>query len=172
VKSIAGQSVASFTSLSPSITSIQSILQPTIVPSKPSTRTVQRKQRSDRILSDLWLLTAHVFIKLGKLDEARKAIEEAENVDWILNPQVWCVLGQLLQVEGDLEQAQTAFYKSLVIDPNDVSCRLWLAKSHLSQQSQEIAEGILDVLTKSNGWNCAEAWYVLKKSSFDLCIIN
>lgn len=119
---------------------------------------MQRKQQSDRILSDLWLLSAQMFIKLGKLDEARKAIEEAENVDWVSNPQVWCVLGQLLEAEGDFEQAQTAFYKSLVIDPNDITCRLWLAKSHLLQESQEIAEGILDIMTKSNGWDCAEAW--------------
>ncbi|KAI7888918.1 uncharacterized protein EV154DRAFT_539120 [Mucor mucedo] len=156
-----GNSVASLQSMTPSLMSIQSILQPSVIPTKPSTRTVQRKQRSDRILSDLWLLTAEMFIKLGKLDEARKAIEEAENVDWITNPQVWCVLGQLLEAEGDVEQAQTAFYKSLVIDPNDVTCRLWLAKSHLSQESKEIAEGILDVMTKSNGWDCAEAWFHL-----------
>ncbi|KAF1801193.1 hypothetical protein FB192DRAFT_1384584 [Mucor lusitanicus] len=161
VKSIAGNSVASLQSLSPSVLSIQSILQPSNVPSKPSTRTVLRKERSDRILSDLWLLTAHVFIKLGKLDEARKAVEEAENVDWITNPQVWCVLGQLLQAEGDPEQAQAAFQKALAIDPHDINCRLWLAKSHLAQQSQEMAEGILDMMTKSNGWDCAEAWFHL-----------
>lgn len=99
-----------------------------------------------------------MFIKLGKLDEARKAVEEAENVDWISNPQVWCVLGQLLEAEGDFEQAQTAYNKSLVIDPNDVVCRLWLAKSHIAQSNREIAEGILEILTKSNGWDCAEAW--------------
>ncbi|EPB92511.1 hypothetical protein HMPREF1544_00524 [Mucor circinelloides 1006PhL] len=161
VKSIAGNSVASLQSLSPSVLSIQSILQPSNIPSKPSTRTVLRKERSDRILSDLWLLTAHVFIKLGKLDEARKAVEEAENVDWISNPQVWCALGQLLQAEGDPEQAQAAFQKALVIDPHDVNCRLWLAKSHVAQQSQEMAEGILDIMTKSNGWDCAEAWFHL-----------
>lgn len=144
--------------MAPSLMSTQSILQPSVIPTKPSTRTMQRKQQSDRILSDLWLLSAQMFIKLGKLDEARKAIEEAENVDWVSNPQVWCVLGQLLEAEGDFEQAQTAFYKSLVIDPNDITCRLWLAKSHLLQESQEIAEGILDIMTKSNGWDCAEAW--------------
>lgn len=99
-----------------------------------------------------------MFIKLGKLDEARKAVEEAENVDWVSNSKVWCVLGQLLQAEGDHEQAQNAFHKSLVVNPNDVACRLWLAKSHLAQDGQEIAEGILDIMTKSNGWDCAEAW--------------
>ncbi|KAI8085700.1 hypothetical protein BDF21DRAFT_437777 [Thamnidium elegans] len=161
LKSLAGNSVASLQSISPSITSIQSILQPSVIPTKPSTRTVLRKQRSDRILSDLWLLTAQMFIKLGKLDEARKAVEEAENVDWISNPKVWCVLGQLLEAEGDFEQAQTAYNKSLVIDPNDVICRLWLAKSHIAQSNQEIAEGILEILTKSNGWDCAEAWFYL-----------
>lgn len=161
LKSIAGNSVASFQSMSPSIISVQSILQPTSIPNKPSTRTLLRKQRSERILSDLWLLTARMFIKLGKLDEARKAVEEAENVDWVNNPQVWCVLGQLLQAEGDMEQAQNSFYKSLVMNPNDVTCRLWLVKSHLAQESYEVAEGILEVMTKSNGWDCAEAWFHL-----------
>ncbi|KAI8090162.1 uncharacterized protein B0P05DRAFT_464519 [Gilbertella persicaria] len=161
MKNAAGNSVASLQSIAPSIMSTNSILQPSTIPTKPSTRMVLRKERSDRILSDLWLLTARMFIQLGKLDEAHKALEEAENVDWTSNPQVWCVLGQLLQAEGDPEQAQAAFYKSLAIDPHDVTCRLELAKSHLSQDNQEIAEGILDVMTKSNGWNCAEAWFHL-----------
>ena len=68
------------------------------------------------------------------------------------------MLGQLLQAEGDQEQAQSAFYKALVVDPYDVSSRLELAKSYLLQGNQEMAEGILDVMTQSNGWNCAEAW--------------
>ncbi|KAI8352851.1 hypothetical protein EDC96DRAFT_447489 [Choanephora cucurbitarum] len=159
-KSIAANSVTSFQSITPSMNN-NSILQPTMIPTKPSTRIKLQKERSDRILTDLWLLTSRMFLKLDKLNETRKALEEAENIDWTSNPQVWCMLGQLLQAEGDEEQAQSAFYKALVVDPYDVSSRLELAKSYLLQSNQEMAEGILDVMTQSNGWNCAEAWFHL-----------
>jgi predicted Zn-dependent protease len=99
-----------------------------------------------------------MFIKLGKLDEAHKAIEEAEKVNCAGNPYVWCVLGQLLLSQGDIEQAQASFSKGLTIHPNDVRCHLWLAKTHVMQESFEMAEGILNTLTKTNGWDCAEAW--------------
>lgn len=126
---------------------------------KPTKRAILRKQRSERILSDLWLLTAQQFIKLGKLDEARKAIGEAERVDWTHNPMVWCVLGQLLLAgKKDIEEAQAAFDKALVIDPHHAMSRLELAKSYLLLDNNQMAEGLLDSLTKSNGWDCAEAW--------------
>lgn len=152
-------SVGSLQSISPSVTSFQSILQPSHIPTKPSARAVLRRQRSERILSDLWLLTAQLFIKLGKLDEAKKAVEEAEHVDWTNNPMVWCILGKLLLVsKKDIEETQAAFDKALVIDPYHAVSRLELAKSYLLQENDQMAEGILDNLTKSNGWDCAEAW--------------
>lgn len=136
-----------------------SILQPNHIPTKPSTRTLLRRATSDQVLSDLWALTAQMFIKSNKLEEARKAVEEAENVDWTSNPQVWCVLGLLLKKEGGREtEAQAAFQKALVIDPNDVRAQLELAKLYIQQNNIELAEGILSSLTKSNGWDCAEAW--------------
>ncbi|KAI7902144.1 uncharacterized protein BX663DRAFT_511869 [Cokeromyces recurvatus] len=160
-KSIGTNSVASLHSITPSYISNQSILQPKNIPSKPSTRTILRKEKSSRILSDLWLLIAQLYIKLGKLDEAHKAVKEAEDANSTTNPRVWCILGQLLQTEGNIEQAQMAFHKALAIDPHDVLCRLWLAKSYAEQDSQDLAEGLLDVITKSNGWDCAEAWFQL-----------
>ncbi|KAI8348866.1 hypothetical protein BD560DRAFT_237956 [Blakeslea trispora] len=160
-KSIAGNSVTSFQSITPSMNNSSSILQPNMIPTKPTARNKLQKERSDRMLTDLWLLTSRLFLKLDKQSEARKALEEAENIDWISNPQVWCRLGQLLQAESDQEQARSAFYKALVVDPYDVASRLELAKSHLLEGNQEIAEGILDVMTQSNGWNCAEAWFHL-----------
>ncbi|CEI87832.1 hypothetical protein RMCBS344292_02240 [Rhizopus microsporus] len=155
----ANNSVSSFQSVAPSVMSGQSILQPSYIPMKPTKRAILRKQRSERILSDLWLLTAQQFIKLGKLDEARKAVGEAERVDWTHNPMVWCVLGQLLLAgKKDIEEAQAAFDKALVIDPHHVMSRLELAKSYLLLGNNQMAEGLLDSLTKSNGWDCAEAW--------------
>jgi predicted Zn-dependent protease len=151
-------SVTSLQSISPSIMSGASLLKPASIPSKPSTRGLLRKERSDKALSDLWLLTAQLFIKLGKLGEARKAIEEAENVDWTNNAQVWCMLGRLLLAEGKDREAHAAFQKALVVDSNDTNARVELAKSYMKQNEQELAEGILDFMTKSNAWDCAEAW--------------
>ncbi|KAI9283173.1 hypothetical protein BY458DRAFT_495654 [Sporodiniella umbellata] len=155
-------SVSSFQSMTTSITSFQSILQPSYIPTKPSARAVFRRQRFERILSDLWLLTAQLFMKLNKLDEAKKAVEEAEHVDWTQNSMVWCVLGQLLLAsKSDIEEVQAAFDKALVIDPYHAIGRLELAKSYLLQENDQMAEGLLDTLTKTNGWDCAEAWFLL-----------
>jgi hypothetical protein len=103
---------------------------------KPRTQDVIRKLESDRILSDLCLLTVQLFIKLGKLNEARNAIVEAEHAVWTNNPMVRCVLGQfLLASKKDAEYDQTAFNKALEIDPCHVTSRLELSKSYLIQDN-------------------------------------
>ncbi|KAF7726682.1 hypothetical protein EC973_008556 [Apophysomyces ossiformis] len=162
VASYVGASMASFQSATPSLTSTRSIFQPTTSTSTRSTARVRlRRQRFQRIMSDLWLLSAASFLKLGKLDEALKAIEEAENVEWTTSARVWCMLGRLRLTEKNTEQAIAAFQKGLVAEPNDVECRVWLAKIHKENSELEIAEGLLDHVTKGNGWDCAEAWFHL-----------
>jgi hypothetical protein len=42
----------------------------------------------DRLLSDLWLMSAATFRRLGKIDQAKGAIQEAEVKDEN-NPAVW-----------------------------------------------------------------------------------
>ncbi|KAI9492654.1 hypothetical protein BDB00DRAFT_873233 [Zychaea mexicana] len=120
-----------------------------------------RQQQAARILSDLWLLSASSFLKLGKMEEALKAIEEAENADWTSNPRVWCMYGQYMLANGDMEQAIDAFEKSIVTDGNDVDSHVWTARVHIESGDLDVAEGILDSVTKGSGWDCAEAWFYL-----------
>ncbi|KAL0089482.1 hypothetical protein J3Q64DRAFT_1808703 [Phycomyces blakesleeanus] len=156
-----GGSSQSFNSLAPSLTSTRSLFQPSSLPTRPTTRARLRIQRSHRVLSNLWLLTASYFLQLGKLEEASKAIEEAENVEWTTSPHVWCMLGRLRLAQGHSELATEAFQKGLVADSNDVDCKVWLAKTYIENNDLEIAEGLLDSVTKSNGWDSAEAWFYL-----------
>ncbi|KAI8374556.1 uncharacterized protein BYT42DRAFT_594592 [Radiomyces spectabilis] len=154
-------SATSLHSTAPSIVNVKGILQPSSIPTRPTTRSRLRQQRSKRILSNLWLLSASSFLNAGKLDEALKAIEEAENVDWTTNPRVWYLLGRFRLQENQPDQAIAAFEKGLVANPMDIECRVWLAKTHMEMGALELAEGILDMLTKGNGWDCAEAWFYL-----------
>ncbi|GAB5590884.1 hypothetical protein Unana1_05784 [Umbelopsis nana] len=142
-------------------TSIRSIFQPTEPVNQASTRTRLRYQRATQTLSDLWLLSALAFIKLDKLEEARKAIEEAEGNDPSNNPLVWVVLGRLRLAQKRTEDAIAAFQKALVVNPYHAEGRLWLARVYFETGEIEAAEGLLDRLTKGNGWDSAEAWYYL-----------
>jgi tetratricopeptide (TPR) repeat protein len=139
-------------------TSIRSIFQPTEPVNQASTRTRLRYQRATQTLSDLWLLSALAFIKLDKLEEARKAIEEAEGNDPSNNPLVWVVLGRLRLAQKRTEDAIAAFQKALVVNPYHAEGRLWLARVYFETGEIEAAEGLLDRLTKGNGWDSAEAW--------------
>lgn len=104
------------------------------------------------------MLSALAFIKLDKLEEARKAIEEAEGNDPSNNPLVWVVLGRLRMAQNRTEDAIAAFQKALVVNPYDADGRLWLARIYFELGELEAAEGLLDRLTKGNGWDSAEAW--------------
>ena len=48
----------------------------------------QRTRKDRRLLSDLWLMSAAIFRRLGKVEQAKVAIQEAEVRDED-NPAVW-----------------------------------------------------------------------------------
>ncbi|KAI8081235.1 hypothetical protein BDF21DRAFT_452085 [Thamnidium elegans] len=129
--------------------------------SRPTTLAKLQHQRSCKILCDLWLLSAESFLQQGKIDEALKAVGEAENVDWTTHAGVWCLLGRIRLVQKQYKKAIIAFEKGLVTKPNDVECRVWLAKTHLDLGDVEIAEGILENVTQENGWDNSLAWFYL-----------
>ncbi|KAJ1984361.1 hypothetical protein H4R33_004413 [Dimargaris cristalligena] len=58
-------------------------------------KTTLRRQRARKTLADLWLISAAVFRRLGRMKDAQAAIGEAENVypDY---PAVWCQYGLLM----------------------------------------------------------------------------
>jgi hypothetical protein len=54
----------------------------------PATKWDNRVMRERRLLSDLWSMSAATFRRLGKIEQARGAIQEAEVRDET-NPAVW-----------------------------------------------------------------------------------
>lgn len=125
---------------------------------RPTTHARLQHQQGCRLLCDLWLLSAESFLKWGKLEEALKAVGEAENVDWTTHAGVWCLLGRIRLAQDLKKEAIVAFQKGLVSKPNDVECRVWLAKTYIDLGDLEVAEGILKVITQENGWNLPSAW--------------
>lgn len=76
----------------------------------------------------------------------------------------------MLFAQESYADAITSFHKALSIDNNHTYSLVHLSRVYMKMDDLEMAEGLLDSVTKSNGWNCAEAWYVffLRK----LCIFN
>lgn len=66
---------------------------PTPVPTEGQTLNT-RSARDRRLLSDLWLMSAAIFRRLGKIEQARGAIQEAEVRDED-NPSVWVQVSYL-----------------------------------------------------------------------------
>ncbi|KAI9318362.1 hypothetical protein BX666DRAFT_1855116 [Dichotomocladium elegans] len=142
--------------------SIGTLLQPVVQNTGRSTM-LQRQQhlQQARILSDLWLLSASSFLELGRIDEALKAIEEAENADRTTNSRVWSRFGQYFLALHQPEDAMAAFEKGLSVHQHDVENIAWLAKTHMECGHMETAEGLLESLTKGYGWDCSMAWLLL-----------
>lgn len=63
-------------------------MAPTPPPAPLAAIVEQRTDREKRLIADLWLTSAATFRRMGKLDEARAAIQEAETLDEG-NPAVW-----------------------------------------------------------------------------------
>lgn len=155
---IVGTTTGSLTSLHSTTSSTQTLLANMSSLTRPTTLARLQHQRSCKMLCDLWLLSAEGFLKIGKLEEALKAVSEAENVDWTTHAGVWCLLGRIRVAQNRPQKAIAAFEKGLVTKPNDVECRVWLAKTHLELKDIEIAEGILESVTQGNGWDNPSAW--------------
>jgi len=61
---------------------------PQAVPPPPDVKLNSRLAKERRMLSDLWLMSAATFRRLGKIEQAKGAIQEAEVRDEN-NPAVW-----------------------------------------------------------------------------------
>ncbi|CAO3612181.1 unnamed protein product [Cunninghamella blakesleeana] len=120
-----------------------------------------QRQRIQELLCLLWLNSAGIFLRQERLDEALKAVEEAEKVVWTNEPKVWSLLGQIKYSQSKYNEAIEAFQKGLVANPFDTECGLWLARINMEMNDLEVSEGILNALTHGKGWDNAEAWYYL-----------
>ncbi|KAG5637480.1 hypothetical protein H0H81_004451, partial [Sphagnurus paluster] len=153
---------------------------PTPIPPPPPAQDRKANARiahTNRLLADLWLMSAATFRRLGKIEQAKGAIQEAEVRDEA-NPGVWVQLGLYYVSIDRQEHAMDAFQKALFISPDDVSASVHLARLYLSRHETkrekasatvssagvDLAAGMLSHLTHGNGWDVPEAWYYLAKA--------
>ncbi|KAI8605462.1 hypothetical protein EDD21DRAFT_363470 [Dissophora ornata] len=129
---------------------------------RPTGKSAMRTVRANKTLATLWLMSASAFRRLDRMDEALKAIEEAEQVD-VSNPDVWYQLGLLYAAQDDQETASVSYSKALALAPYHTACLTIVGRSYLEAGSLEMAESILESTTKSQGWSSAEAWFYLGK---------
>ncbi|KAJ7119647.1 hypothetical protein C8R44DRAFT_841131 [Mycena epipterygia] len=142
----------------------------------PQSKWSHRTARETRLESDLWLMSAATFRRLGKIEQAKGAIQEAEVKDEG-NPAVWVQLGLYYVALGHTQHAIDAFQKALFINPDDVSasvhmCRLYLtpegssraAEDEIDPNNVDLVAGMLAHLTRGPGWDVPEAWYFLAKA--------
>ncbi|KAK0200307.1 hypothetical protein DFS33DRAFT_1360453 [Desarmillaria ectypa] len=132
----------------------------------------KRTARETRLLSDLWLMSAATFRRLGKIEQARGAIQEVEVKDEN-NPAVWVQLGLYYVALGRSQDAIDAFQKALFISPDDVPAAVHLCRLYLSGEALlcpnmsdniDLAAGMLSRLAKGPGWDVPEVWYFLGKA--------
>ncbi|KAG1824098.1 hypothetical protein EV424DRAFT_1396074 [Suillus variegatus] len=128
--------------------------------------------RDDKLISDLWAMSAATFRRLGKIEQAKGAIQEAEVKD-SENPAVWVQLGLYYMVLDRNTEALEAFQKALFISPDDIAASVHLCRIHLSTKSSagtvdsdkaDLVAGLLGHLTRGPGWDVPEAWYYLAKA--------
>ncbi|RDB21856.1 hypothetical protein Hypma_010861 [Hypsizygus marmoreus] len=156
---------------------------PPVPPSPQEMMKRNSNRRANRLVADLWLMSAATFRRLGKIDQARGAIQEAEVRDEG-NPSVWVQLGLYYVALGQRQNARDAFQKALFINSYDVSASVHLARLYLSfaednkpstplpplsssepdSVNVDLAAGILSHLTRGVAWDVPEAWYFLAKA--------
>ncbi|KAG5338199.1 hypothetical protein C0989_008017 [Termitomyces sp. Mn162] len=157
-------------------------VSPPPLPVPPSAPPQDRKRNlrvahRERLIADLWLMSAATFRRLGKIDQAKGAIQEAEVKDEG-NPRVWVQLGLYYITQDQQEHAIDAYQKALFINPDDVSASVHLARLFLARHETQaelststgtsndvdLTAGLLSHLTRGNGWHVPEAWYYLAKA--------
>ncbi|KAH7914927.1 hypothetical protein BJ138DRAFT_1133034 [Hygrophoropsis aurantiaca] len=148
---------------------------PTLPPSQePNAKTSVSKE--DRLLSDLWAMSAATFRRLGKIDQAKGSIQEAEVKDQE-NPAVWVQLGLYYNALNHDRQAIEAFQKALFVSVDHVPASVHLCRVYLSQVTSssnegapvdldkvDLVAGMLSYVTRGAGWDVPEAWYYLAKA--------
>ncbi|KAG9298511.1 hypothetical protein G9A89_016508 [Geosiphon pyriformis] len=123
----------------------------------------KRRKRATKALADIWLASASSFRRLGNLEETQKALECAEEIDGA-NPDIWCQLGLYHFCQSNYPLAITSFHKALSLDTLHVPSLVHLGRTYLIMGEIELGKGVLESITKGNGWDCPEAWFYLGKA--------
>ncbi|KAF7290669.1 hypothetical protein MIND_01307200 [Mycena indigotica] len=131
--------------------------------------------RETRLESDLWLMSAATFRRLGKIEQAKGAIQEAEVKDEG-NPGVWVQLGLYHLALGQTQHAIDALQKALFINPDHVPasvhlCRIYLTpdeeaddEASIEPSTVDLVAGMLSHLSRGPGWDVPEVWFFLAKA--------
>lgn len=138
---------------------------------------IRQRIRWQSLLVTLWLMSTKTFIKAGLLEEANKALGEAEQLG-LGDPGVWYQLGQLsikarevieLKKKKTLDDVKAikemnqvssdSFEKALILDPEHVPSQVSKAIRLYEANQVELADGLLEQITRGLGWDSAEAWY-------------
>ncbi|KDR72826.1 hypothetical protein GALMADRAFT_252100 [Galerina marginata CBS 339.88] len=90
----------------------------------------QRSAKENRLLSDLWLMSAATFRRLGKIEQAKGSIQEAEVRDEN-NPNVWVQLGLYYVSLGLYQHAVDTLQKARFISSDDVAATVHLSRLYL-----------------------------------------
>ncbi|KAG1744916.1 uncharacterized protein EDB91DRAFT_1271102 [Suillus paluster] len=145
---------------------------PAPLPPVPEETPTLHATKDDRLLSDLWAMSAATFRRLGRIEQAKGAIQEAEVKD-SENPAVWVQLGLYYVALDRDREALDAFRKALFISPDDVAACVHVSRIYLSTKSStdavssnkaDLVAGLLGHVTRGPGWDVPEAWYYLAKA--------
>ncbi|PFH52497.1 hypothetical protein AMATHDRAFT_139942 [Amanita thiersii Skay4041] len=152
---------------------------PPPVPPEGQTKRNARVAKENKLLSDVWLMSSATFRRLGRIEQAKGAIQEAEVKDES-NAAVWVQLGLYYLALGRRQYANDAFQKALFISPEDISATIHLARLYLmpetslvdsrrpegtvTQENVDLAAGLLSHITRGVGWDVPEAWYFLARA--------
>ncbi|KAI7899995.1 uncharacterized protein BX663DRAFT_488743 [Cokeromyces recurvatus] len=120
----------------------------------------QHESRWRSILVRIWIMVCNSYQNLQQFEEAFKAIEEAEQLTYGHDADVWHQVGLL---KNDDKMALEAFKKALSIDPNHIATHISLASLYLSMKEFDLAEDLLQNVTHGLGWNQPKAWYLLSQ---------
>lgn len=118
--------------------------------------------------ADLLLMRATILYEMGQIAEARKDMElllEGEDGD---HEEVLLLDGQLLQAEGNVEQAKARFTKLIETNPFNRKAYLMLAEVFLGEPDG--AAKAIDVCTEGieENDNFAEAYYLRGRARYQM----
>lgn len=88
---------------------------------------------------DNWMGLAHIYLREGKIEDAKQAILQAEQLD-PQRPDIRIERGRILRAAGERTEAQSEFQKALDLDPGDRDAHAGLL-SVRSQPKQELRVG-------------------------------
>ncbi|KAI8643110.1 hypothetical protein BD408DRAFT_415282 [Parasitella parasitica] len=121
------------------------------------------------ILNRIWTMTSATYVNAKQYREAFLTIVEADQLTHGYDADVWNQIGTIAAFihteKGAQQQEQSvdAFKRALSIDPDHIASHISLASMYVEMGQFELAEQLLEKITRGLGWNQIEAWYLLSK---------